>query len=146
MGGLVFELKHYMHKGEFVDPSENYTRFLREAYDRSGFTGILADALAISEKATGGFLGFNPLGGHEITRYYSRNWQGDFFGPSVGLGDDLYSTMFAVSKMIQGGEATESEIRSTRRLLPIQSHPLFRITQDDQAVAENIRKMINNDY
>jgi len=144
MGGLVFELKHYMHKGEWVDPSDNYTRFLREAYDRSGFTGILADILAMSEKATGNFLGFNPLGGHEITRYYSRNWHGDVFGPTEGLASDLYSTASAVSRLIQGGDVSESEIRSTRRLAPFQSHPLFRITQDDQAVAENIRNMIND--
>lgn len=99
-------------------PSDDPRIWLAEGIDRAGVTGWLFDVNNLAEKTTRGALGVNALsGGPTMSRFASRNVAGALFGPTIGTVQDTAQVIGAVAT----GEATASDTRAARRLIPYQN-------------------------
>lgn len=109
--------------GKEPNISDNPAKWATEALDYSGLTGWLMEANNIAENATGGRVGLSQITGETATRYASRNQFGALLGPTFDLGGDF----FQLSRAATTGEWTASDVRTMRRLLPLQN--LFYVRQ-----------------
>ncbi|MDW9632136.1 hypothetical protein GOA75_20055 [Sinorhizobium meliloti] len=107
--------------------SDNPAVWAVEAFDRSGLTGYLTEANAISEKLTRGRVGFSALTGEQVSRYASRNVTSTFLGPTPGAIADI----FEVSGSIFAGNATRADLRKVRMLTPMQNLFYIRLLLDE---------------
>ncbi|GLS41581.1 hypothetical protein GCM10010869_71780 [Mesorhizobium tianshanense] len=99
------------------ETSEDPAVWAVEALDWSGLVGWAMDANGVLEKATRGKVGLSYFTGQPVSRYQTRNVAGAFLGPTVGLTAD----MFQVSGAVAAGDFKQSDLRTARRLLPIQN-------------------------
>lgn len=129
LGGVSYGLKE---KTAGRDVSDDPKVWLANAVDRSGLLGWLMDANNITEKLTGGVVGLSAVTGEQISRYQSRNVTGAFLGPTA----DMVADMFQVTSSAFKGDFTESDIRKTRRLIPLQN--LFYLRSVLDGVESNL--------
>lgn len=99
------------------DLSDNPAVWAVEAFDKSGITGWLMDANNIAEKATRGTVGLSAITGEQVTRYASRNITGAILGPTP----DALADIFQVSGAVFAGDATKSDLKKVRQLVPFQN-------------------------
>lgn len=99
---------------------ENPGELLFNGIDRSGVLGIATEINNISHKVLNGFSLNTLFGMPESTRYQSRNWLDSAAGPSLGTLQDL-GAVPSVAQSIFGGEASQSDVRSLRRMMPFQN-------------------------
>lgn len=98
--------------------SDDARVWIAEGIDRSGVTGIFMDVNNMVEKATRGTIGINSLlGGHQMSRYASRNVTSALLGPSLGLAQD----MFQITGAVATGDFRQSDLHSLRKILPAQN-------------------------
>jgi|TARA_B110000438_G_scaffold291684_1_gene328973 hypothetical protein len=118
IGGMIYGMKQTLKGQEITtDPEE----LVREALDRAGYFGIMADFSALAEKISGDALGHLPFG-YEVSKYHSRNLSGDLLGPSVGWGEDVGRTFTnIVGTVFDDKNWTDADVRAARRLVPFQN-------------------------
>ena len=115
LGSATYGLKQYSAGREI---SEDPSKLIVEALDRSGAFGYLWDVNNMIEKGTRGNFGVNSLlGAPPMSRYASRNITGALLGPSFGTANDMFSVVGGAAS----GEFTKSELRKLRKLLPAQN-------------------------
>jgi hypothetical protein len=108
--------------------SDDPLKWIIEGVDRSGITGWGMEAHNIIEKTTRGAIGLNRFVDSEpMSRYASRSIAESIMGPSLGLLPDLAQVIGGAANM----DMTESDIRTLRRLLPYQNHPLISKAFDE---------------
>lgn len=121
MGAITYATKETL-AGRKI--SDNPQKILIEAIDRSGITGAAFDVNNIVEKMTRGEVGLSKLTGEgPMSRYASRNALGALLGPTAGTFQDLSTVTGAIAT----GDISQGDVRSMRRVLPLQN--LFYIRQ-----------------
>jgi len=92
-------------------------KWVAEGVDQSGIASVLLELNNTWEKA--GLPGlYAALGESPASRYVNRNQTGALLGPTFGLGQDLFRAAYLVGNP---SEASESDIRALRRLIPFQN-------------------------
>ena len=101
--------------------SEDPRVWAMEGIERSGIAGILGEINTTVEKISGNSLGLRPLlGVNEFaSKQVSRTVSESLLGPT--LGSLLSTTVAATNAITSSGEMTESDIRTLRRLIPLQN-------------------------
>lgn len=101
--------------------SEDPSVWAMEGIERSGIAGILGEINTTVEKISGNSLGLRPLlGVNEFaSKQVSRTVSESLLGPT--LGSLLSTTVAATNAITSSGEMTESDIRTLRRLIPLQN-------------------------
>lgn len=92
--------------------SDNPLVWVTEGMDRAGYLGITSDVLNTAGKLAG-------FGG--TTRYQSRNQYESLFGPTFGLGSDLWNASGGTIRLAKGQAMSKSEVNSFRRITPLQN-------------------------
>jgi len=118
MGTFTYFLKQKIAGREV---SDDIPTLLAEGIDRSGVLGSLGEINNTLEKISGNSLGLRPL--TRISAYaskqVSRTVSESILGPTLG---SLLSTTIAASNSITSKEPmTESDVRTLRRLIPLQN-------------------------
>ena len=92
-----------------------------EGIERSGIAGILGEINTTVEKISGNSIGLRSLlGVNEFaSKQVSRTVSESLLGPT--LGSLLSTTVAATNAITSSGEMTESDIRTLRRLIPLQN-------------------------
>lgn len=109
LGALVVESKSAV-SGRTVDRDPQ--AYLQDAIDRSGVTGLLMDADAISERVFGfGVLDRVP------SRYEGRGQFGAVFGVNVGTFENMTHAIHGIST----DELSEKDVHNVRKLIPMQN-------------------------
>lgn len=130
MGAITYATKENL-AGRKV--SDDPKKILIEAIDRSGLMGVAFDVNNIVEKMTRGEVGLSKLTGEgPMSRYASRNAMGALLGPTAGTFQDLSTVTGAVAT----GDISQGDVRSMRRVLPLQN--LFYIRQLLDSMEEKI--------
>lgn len=120
LGAFVYAFAAKSRGRELPDAStdEGMRLWVAEAVDRSGLLGFYSDMNNIAEVLSRGTIGINAIaGGPVLSRYASRNYLGAIFGPQVSRMEDIANLTGALSN----GEATESDVKALRRLIPYQN-------------------------
>jgi hypothetical protein len=140
IGGMVYALRQWM-AGR--DISDDPRKWIVEAVDRSGVTGLAMDVNNIMEKITRGKIGVNSalgLGAEVTTRYQSRNMLDAFIGPVMGLAEDIVGV--ASSPFREGG-MTAGDARRIRKMIPYSSifywEWLFRTIEEGATSSLSLR-------
>ena len=104
------------------------SKWLAEGVDRSGLTGWLFEANNILERTTRGAVGVSAItGGHQMSRYASRNLAGTLMGPSSGTISGLATVIGSIAASTLGGEDwMASDTKAARRMWPYQNLVLLR--------------------
>jgi len=105
MGAMTQVVKDALNNRRPVDGDA----FVRNAVDRSGITGILAEAYGFGSKL---------FPSAELDRYKSRNLGSAALGPSVGTIFDASQLLTAISNKLAGQEFTDTDMRKARKLMP----------------------------
>jgi hypothetical protein len=117
LGGLVGILKAKVAgqpvQADFSDAKKS-SQFLVDAVDRSGLTGWLMEANAMTEKMTAGAVGLSAVTGKPISRYAQRNIVGSLVGPTAGTAEEFAR----ITQGVFGGEWDAKDTRTLRRLIP----------------------------
>lgn len=112
--------------------SEDPQTWIKEGVDRSGLTGFVMDANNMLEKVN---LGINRVtGGPTASRYASRNLLGTFVGPTAGF----VGSVGPVLRAAASGEATRSDVKALRRLIPYQN--LFYLSHLFDAAEDGVNR------
>jgi len=101
--------------------SDDPAVWVTEGIDRSGAIGIIGEISNTIEKISGNSLGLRPILGIDApaSKQVSRTVSESLLGPTFG---SLLSTTVAASNAITSDEPmTESDIRTLRRLIPLQN-------------------------
>ncbi len=101
--------------------SDDPAVWVTEGIDRSGAIGIIGEISNTLEKISGNSIGLRPLLGIDApaSKQVSRTVSESLLGPTFG---SLLSTTVAASNAITSDEPmTESDIRTLRRLIPLQN-------------------------
>lgn len=101
--------------------SDDPAVWVTEGIDRSGAIGIIGEISNTIEKISGNSLGLRPVLGIDApaSKQVSRTVSESLLGPTFG---SLLSTTVAASNAITSDEPmTESDIRTLRRLIPLQN-------------------------
>lgn len=101
--------------------SDDPAVWVTEGIDRSGAIGIIGEISNTLEKISGNSIGLRPLLGIDApaSKQVSRTVSESLLGPTFG---SLLSTSVAASNAITSDEPmTESDIRTLRRLIPLQN-------------------------
>ena len=114
LGALTYAAKQKTAGRDISDKPEVWAT---EAFDRSGLSGWLMDVNNITEKFTGGRVGFSRITGEQISRYQSRNVEGAIFGPTV----DILPDVFGASSAAFRGDFSQADLHKVRKLIPLQN-------------------------
>lgn len=92
-----------------------------EGIDRSGVTGVVMELNNTLEKISSNSLGARAVLGinEQSARFYSRSVAEGLLGPTFGSG--LTSAISVSNALTSTDELTDSDIRTIRRLLPMQN-------------------------
>ena len=117
--------------------SEDPRVWAMEGIERSGIAGILGEINTTVEKISGNSLGLRPLlGVNEFaSKQVSRTVSESLLGPT--LGSLLSTTVAATNAITSSGEMTESDIRTLRRLIPLQNLFYLRFAFNEAEKAAN---------
>jgi hypothetical protein len=118
MGMFTYNLKQKIAGREV---SDDPAVWIMEGIDRSGVVGIIGEVTNTMEKLSGNSLGLRPLLGIDApaSKQVSRSVQESALGPTFG---SLLSTGISASNaLISKDEMTEADIRTLRRLIPLQN-------------------------
>jgi DNA-binding phage protein len=118
MGMFTYNLKQKIARREV---SDDPAVWIMEGIDRSGVVGIIGEVTNTMEKLSGNSLGLRPLLGIDApaSKQVSRSVQESALGPTFG---SLLSTGISASNaLISKDEMTEADIRTLRRLIPLQN-------------------------
>lgn len=127
LGGFIslvsMGMMSYVFKQKLAgrEVSDDIPTLLAEGIDRSGVLGTLGEINNTLEKISGNSLGLRPLTGISAyaSKQVSRTVSESILGPSFG---SLLSTTIAASNSITSKEPmTESDVRTLRRLIPLQN-------------------------
>ena len=101
--------------------SEDPKVWAMEGIERSGIAGIVGEIHTSVEKISGNSVGLRSLlGVNEFaSKQVSRTISESLLGPT--LGSLLSTTVAATNAITSSGEMTESDIRTLRRLIPLQN-------------------------
>ena len=92
-----------------------------EGIDRSGVVGIIGEVTNTMEKLSGNSMGLRPLLGIDApaSKQVARSVAESALGPTFG---SLLSTSISAANAITSeGEMTEADVRTLRRLIPLQN-------------------------
>ena len=120
MGMFTYYLKQKI-SGRDVADFDDPAVWIMEGIDRSGVVGIIGEVTNTMEKLSGNSLGLRPLLGIDApaSKQVARSVQESALGPTFG---SLLSTSISASNaLISKDEMTEADIRTLRRLLPLQN-------------------------
>jgi len=113
--------------------SDDPTKLVVEALDRSGTMGYFWDINNVTEKLTRGTVGVSALTGDEpMSRYASRNLVGALAGPSFGTISEAAVAIGAATS----GDFQASDVHRVRKLLPGQN--LFYVRNLLNQIEEDI--------
>jgi len=117
--------------------SEDPRVWAMEGIERSGIAGILGEINTTIEKISGNSLGLRPLTGVNefASKQVSRTVSESLLGPT--LGSLLSTTVAATNAITSSGEMTESDIRTLRRLIPLQNLFYLRFAFNEAEKAAN---------
>ena len=133
MGAFTYYVKESIAGREVSDDPMTW---VTEGIDRSGAVGILMEANNTFEKISSNTIGLRPLLGisSPASRFMSRSISESMLGPTLG---SLLSTTVAASNAVTSGEPlSDADIRTLRRLIPLQN--LFYMRSGFDAVQERI--------
>jgi hypothetical protein len=112
--------------------SDSWQTLAYEGLLRGGGLGLYSDALSISQKLSNNWFTLGDKIGIELaSKYYSRSIVQDLFGPTVGLAEDIGSSVNAASRWMSGETLSDSDRARGIRMLPFNN--LFYL----RAVTEN---------
>jgi hypothetical protein len=103
------------------DVSDDPAVWVLEGIDKSGAIGIIGEVTNTMEKLSGNSMGLRPLLGIDApaSKQVSRSVYESALGPTFG---SLLSTSISAANAITSeGEMTEADIRTLRRLIPLQN-------------------------
>ena len=117
--------------------SEDPRVWAMEGIERSGIAGILGEINTTIEKISGNSVGLRSLlGVNEFaSKQVSRTVSESLLGPT--LGSLLSTTVAATNAITSSGEMTESDIRTLRRLIPLQNLFYLRFAFNEAEKAAN---------
>ena len=103
------------------DVSDDPAVWVTEGIDRSGAIGVIGEITNTIEKISGNSLGLRPLLGIDApaSKQVSRTVSESLLGPTFG--SLLSTTVAATNAITSEGEMTEADIRTLRRLIPLQN-------------------------
>jgi hypothetical protein len=103
------------------DVSDDPVVWVTEGIDRSGAIGVIGEITNTIEKISGNSLGLRPLLGIDApaSKQVSRTVSESLLGPTFG--SLLSTTVAATNAITSEGEMTEADIRTLRRLIPLQN-------------------------
>ena len=103
------------------DVSDDPAVWVTEGIDRSGAIGVIGEITNTIEKISGNSLGLRPLLGIDApaSKQVSRTVSESLLGPTFG--SLLSTTVAATNAITSEEEMTESDIRTLRRLIPLQN-------------------------
>jgi hypothetical protein len=103
------------------DVSDDPAVWVTEGIDRSGAIGVIGEITNTIEKISSNSLGLRPLLGIDApaSKQVSRTVSESLLGPTFG--SLLSTTVAATNAITSEGEMTESDIRTLRRLIPLQN-------------------------
>ena len=118
MGMFTYYLKQKI-AGRNV--TEDPAVWVTEGIDRSGAIGVIGEITNTIEKISGNSLGLRPLLGIDApaSKQVARTVSESLLGPTFG--SLLSTTVAATNAITSEGEMTESDIRTLRRLIPLQN-------------------------
>lgn len=118
MGMFTYYLKQ---KIAGRDVSDDPAVWVTEGIDRSGAIGVIGEITNTIEKISGNSLGLRPLLGIDApaSKQVARTVSESLLGPTFG--SLLSTTVAATNAITSEGEMTESDIRTLRRLIPLQN-------------------------
>jgi hypothetical protein len=136
MGMFTYYLKQQIAGRPLAeDPQE----WIMEGIDRSGALGVLGEINNTVEKISSNSIGLRPVLGIDApaSKQVSRTVNESILGPTFG---SLLSTTIAASNAVTSGEEmTEADVRTLRRLIPLQN--LFYLRKGFDKVQESITDM-----
>lgn len=117
--------------------SEDPKVWAMEGIERSGIAGIVGEIHTSVEKISGNSVGLRSLlGVNEFaSKQVSRTISESLLGPT--LGSLLSTTVAATNAITSSGEMTESDIRTLRRLIPLQNLFYLRFAFNEAEKAAN---------
>ena len=118
MGAFSYVIKQQLAGREV---SEDPAVWITEGIDRSGVLGVVGEINNTIEKISSNSVGLRPLLGISApaSRFVSRSVSESILGPS--LGSLLSTTVAASNALTSSGPMTDSDIRTLRRLIPLQN-------------------------
>ena len=118
MGAFSYVIKQQLAGREV---SEDPAVWITEGIDRSGVIGVVGEINNTIEKISSNSVGLRPLLGISApaSRFVSRSVSESILGPS--LGSLLSTTVAASNALTSSGPMTDSDIRTLRRLIPLQN-------------------------
>lgn len=118
MGAFSYVIKQQLAGREV---SDDPAVWITEGIDRSGVLGIVGEINNSIEKISSNSVGIRALLGISApaSRFVSRSVSESILGPS--LGSLLSTTVAASNALSSSGPMTESDIRTLRRLIPLQN-------------------------
>ena len=123
LGALSYGLYQYS-RGEEVDTSLD--AILSQSFARAGIVGYFGELNEIIYKATEGKASVGTAlglkGAQPVSTFMHGSVLERLMGPSWGKGEDVSKVIAALST----GEITESDLRSARRMVPMQNLFYFR--------------------
>lgn len=119
------------------DVSDDPAVWVTEGIDRSGAIGVIGEITNTIEKISGNSLGLRPLLGIDApaSKQVSRTVSESLLGPTFG--SLLSTTVAATNAITSEGEMTEADIRTLRRLIPLQNLFYIRHGLDEVQKASN---------
>lgn len=120
MGMFTYYLKQKI-SGRDVADFDDPAVWVMEGIDRSGAVGIIGEVTNTMEKISGNSMGLRPLLGIDApaSKQVARSVAESALGPTFG---SLLSTSISAANAITSeGEMTEADIRTLRRLIPLQN-------------------------
>lgn len=133
MGAFTYYLKNSIAGREV---SDDPLVWVTEGIDRSGALGVLMEINNTAEKISSNTFGLRALLGSSApaSRFASRSIHESILGPTLG---SLLSTTIAASNAVSSGEPlSDADIRTLRRLIPLQN--LFYLRKGFDMVQESI--------
>lgn len=133
LGAMGYVITSLLRKpDEPVDLS--WEKLTKEAIDRSGILGIFMEGFNMGEKL---------LGNNGVSRYQSRGVTGAFFGPSLGLAEDVAFLINKFSRSIadEDTDMTTKDAEKFMRLFPYQN--MFYLYNLNRQVTKNIALGLN---
>ena len=112
LGAMSYVTTQALRGNDDIDLS--FETLSKEAIDRSGLLGIVAEGYNLAEKAGLGF-------GTNVSRYQSRGLWGALLGPSTGLVEDLLGTVNRIRKADGDNPLTTKDLEKVLRLAPYQN-------------------------
>ena len=120
MGMFTYYLKQKI-SGRDVADFDDPAVWVMEGIDRSGVVGIIGEVTNTMEKLSGNSMGLRPLLGIDApaSKQVARSVAESALGPTFG---SLLSTSISAANAITSeGEMTEADVRTLRRLIPLQN-------------------------